>query len=150
MMDLQQLIKTIRTQYCHDCSIGKAIEVLENAGTGGASDSTLSCTTRASSKDVPAPGQKKKCHRCGKIKPLDEYPKAKDCPDGHAGTCKACRSAYNKAFYHKRRNAHKKDGKDQRDLDAELDSKKPYQCDVCGKRFYGAGALTIHKEEKHG
>lgn len=33
----------------------------------------------------------KRCSRCGKEKPLDEFPKHPKCGDGHTGVCKSCR-----------------------------------------------------------
>ena len=33
----------------------------------------------------------KKCSRCGETKILDDFPKHKQCRDGHIGVCKLCR-----------------------------------------------------------
>lgn len=37
--------------------------------------------------------QTKKCKKCGKTLPIDEFSKSSNCPDGHLSTCKICRGA---------------------------------------------------------
>lgn len=38
----------------------------------------------------------KKCSKCGEVKPLSEFWKRKESPDGHNGVCKICRKEYYK------------------------------------------------------
>jgi hypothetical protein len=44
---------------------------------------------------------KKICSTCKKKKPLDQFHKNKNCPDGHFYICKDCKNARNKEFYHR-------------------------------------------------
>ena len=40
----------------------------------------------------------KPCRLCLKNRPLDDYTKAKQCPDGHEGTCKECKKKKAKGY----------------------------------------------------
>lgn len=50
-----------------------------------------------------AAGQTKRCNRCGEAKPLGDYPAAKDCAQGRAGTCKRCKADRKRELYRERR-----------------------------------------------
>ena len=41
----------------------------------------------------------KTCVKCGQTKPLDSFPKHKECRDGRRGTCKECRREYCRNWY---------------------------------------------------
>ena len=41
----------------------------------------------------------KQCNRCGAVKPLSEFSKAKTCKDGHRNYCKDCQSKKKKEWY---------------------------------------------------
>jgi len=49
-------------------------------------------------KQIPAAPQEqtKKCNRCGEIKPLKKFPPHKQCKNGRAGTCAACKNELNR------------------------------------------------------
>ena len=40
----------------------------------------------------------KTCKKCGELKPLESFYKAKNCADGHNGSCKICRASQNAAW----------------------------------------------------
>jgi len=40
----------------------------------------------------------KRCSRCNKVKPLEEFHKCRDHADGHSYYCKACQAAYRKEY----------------------------------------------------
>ena len=81
----------------------------------------------------PAAGTKR-CNKCQQIKPLDDYPKHKDCRDGHTGRCKACGSEKARIRYHAQ-TAHT--------------GPLPFSCDVCHAKFSSRAALDDHGEAKH-
>lgn len=45
----------------------------------------------------------KRCSKCGELKPLTEFYKAKGCRDGHRPDCKACFAARARAWYQQNR-----------------------------------------------
>jgi len=40
----------------------------------------------------------KKCKKCGKLKELDDFPKAKENKDGYSNSCSTCKSEYMKKY----------------------------------------------------
>jgi len=49
----------------------------------------------------------KVCNKCKQTKPLDGFPKNKECKDGHEGQCKKCKSAHTRERMKKKRKAEK-------------------------------------------
>jgi len=84
----------------------------------------------------------KKCKVCEKMKPFEEFVKAKRNKDGYAGDCKECRNEYKKRKYHedghtkltdKKRHMRKTYGisyEDYREMFDLLEGK----CESCGKQ----------------
>ncbi len=45
----------------------------------------------------------KKCSKCGQLKPLEAFGKARTCKDGHRSQCKECWVPYHRAYNEKHR-----------------------------------------------
>jgi hypothetical protein len=101
-MTLSEIIATLQREHCGPCKIGAAIAALQ--GLGGPVQVTV-CPPAAARKiakrigpAAPPRGKRadakarteKPCHKCGKPKPIADYPTNHQCADGHTGTCKDC------------------------------------------------------------
>ena len=47
----------------------------------------------------------KRCCRCGNVKPMEQYNRDRNRPDGRIAACNACRNDYSKARYHAKKAA---------------------------------------------
>jgi len=149
MVNLNPVIADIEAQ-CRKCKIGEAIRLLREIQ----AEFGLAVQTSHEPKPKPAavswtiavkaPKQPRKaakgpagtrtekaCHKCGQVKPLEEYPKNKTCRDGHTGTCRVCTVDRLHANYKEKHPP------------APV-SDKPYRCDKCGKRFITKFVIDEH------
>jgi len=92
-----------RPMECKDCQVGrdiiKEVKVMENQ------------SSFQTENDQEGAGQgivnSKPCNKCGIVKPLDDYPKNKECKDGHEGQCKECKNAHTRERMKKKRKGKK-------------------------------------------
>ena len=85
-------------------------------------------------------GSDKVCKKCGTLKLLDEFPKAKNCSDGHLGTCKPCCAAKARKRY-----AEKHGGAPGTDLPIY-----PKACLLCHDPFSNYKRWKDHMKKVHG
>ena len=67
----------------------------------------------------------KKCSKCGEEKRLSEFPKHKNCKDGHRNQCKSCEKEYKKEYYQENKEYKKEYSKEWYQENKEY--KKEYQ-----------------------
>jgi len=130
---------------CGQCCIGQALLALRRLNAPAEPGSTRidphqptsarprTRRSKAATADATAPAGEKACKKCGQIKPLDAFPKNKECADGRLGSCKACVSERAQKNYIAR-------------TAGEPNSKKPYSC-KCGKTFRTKFVCDEHKKK---
>ena len=88
---------------CHDCKKGKEIkkEMGNHILTGPPDDQGVALKGDEKMEEV----RTKKCRnpKCGKEKPLDEFPPNKQCKDGYENICKVCRRSKQMEYYHRKK-----------------------------------------------
>ncbi len=97
----------------------------------------------------------KKCNKCGEVKELGEFRKAKGCKDGVRGNCKSCGKAYDKAYNKAnkdKKKAYNKANKDKKKAyrEANKDKKKAYMKAYCeaNKDKINARSKAYHEANK--
>jgi len=99
----------------------------------------------------------RECKKCGCIQPLDKYPKAKQCYDGRAPTCKACKNKKQRKKYisgtsykEKDRNKHylRKYGITIEDYNQMLVEQKG-MCKICGTKTPGDNITNFIVDHCH-
>jgi len=85
-------------------------------------------------KEKPPGAGAKTCKKCGEVKLVDDFPKHKDCKDGHTGRCKACGSAKARIRYH---------------TETAHTGPLPFACDECHAKFSSRAALDGHVGDRH-
>lgn len=82
----------------------------------------------------------KRCATCGVIKPLEEYHRRRSSADGRQAECKACKQAYNRAYYQANAERHREQRRRdlermRRDVDALIAEARSSPCMDCGGMF---------------
>lgn len=90
-IDIGQIISEIQSGTCAECTTGKCLRALLDLKNSEEPQSPSKPRADQSKVERAADGRKR-CNKCHELKAPDEYPNAQSCPDGHAGTCKECRT----------------------------------------------------------
>lgn len=142
--NIDQIIKSIQQEQCCNCKYGKAIMALDPLR--DEPDSPVTKRIRSSrsvrsgtgrKQRAAVPDKSKACKKCGKTKPLNDFPKNKGCKDGHTPVCKACTYERAKKVKHGKSKESEPVG-------------RLYNCSKCGEQFASIERLERHKAVVHG
>lgn len=156
---LSEAITTIQDEYCRNCEAGKCLiglkDILDRTekqesgpekpdrGKGRPQKPVLK--SKQAKKEAP-PGMKV-CKKCGISKALDEFTKHKECKDGRAGICKACKQKQD-ALRAVRRKP-KPDDTQNKIPPADRDEDRLYICPECRAELTTQSAYESHYQLRH-
>ena len=148
-MELTELIAELERKHCGSCKVGKAIaamkELVTDSGNPVFDPPKL---YKPKSIGAPGPNGEKACKKCGKMKPIGEFPKNGNCLGGHTHECNQCRRMRQNAAYHKRNS-----GKPALTIakpTEESEPEFPKNCSLCNMPCSTQGRLESHMEKVHG
>ena len=153
-MNIAQIIDEITTNECCRCKFGKCLIALKELRDGDGNVASPSVTeSNAAPKRklqrktaVPKGKGSKECGACHNLLPIDCFPNAVGCKDGHAGTCKVCKVKQAKD----RRNGASLPA-DRKDHGIEPEPQAGIiRCKLCDYRAIDATRLASHMRTSHG